>query len=238
MLVEQKESEGVLEITLNDPRTKNAITGPMAEQLSAAIRSADAAADIRVILLRGAEGSFCSGLNLNEFNAQPQPKWLPSFQLDWRAVHTSIYDSVTPSVIALEKYAINAGAALALAGDLLIAGDDSFLQVGEVRQGMAAPYNIAWLRLKHPESVMSQLTITGRRFTGSELHRLGLAYEAPPTENVIASARALADQLARFPDHALARIKSLMRTGRPTADEWFDQFSKSGGRRIGIPKLQ
>lgn len=237
MLIERTESGGVLEIVLNDPKTRNAITGPMAEQLSTAIHTAADTAEIRVILLYGADNAFCSGLNLKEFNAQPPPDWLPNFQKSWRAVHKSFYQCTTPVVVALQKYAINGGAAIALAGDLLVVGDDSFLQIGEVRQGMAAPYNIAWLRLKQPESVINQLAITGRRFSGSELLRLGVAHEAPPSEDVLSRARAIANELAQFPDNALMRIKSLIGTERPSADEWFDRFTASGGRRGPIPKL-
>ncbi|MEV6227771.1 hypothetical protein AB0L88_07755 [Saccharopolyspora shandongensis] len=46
---------------------------------------------------------------------------------------------------ALERAAVNAGAALALACDLLVVGQQSFLMIGEASMGVAAPHNVAWL---------------------------------------------------------------------------------------------
>ena len=59
--------------------------------------------------------------------------------------HSALFNCTKPIVGALERYAINGGAALAIARDYLVAGEQAFLQVGEVQIGMAAPYNMAWL---------------------------------------------------------------------------------------------
>ena len=69
-------------------------------------------------------------------------------------------------LVALERFAINGGAAFALAADLLVVGREAYLQVGEIRQGMAAPMNLAWLLARHPASVAEQIALTGRRFVG------------------------------------------------------------------------
>lgn len=216
------------EIALNEPSTRNAITGILGEQLATAIERASADSDCEVILLRGEGGAFCSGLNLKEFNREPPPDWMPRFGQIWRRVHSALFNCKKPIVVALEKFAINGGAALALAADLLVVGADSFLQVGEVRQGMAAPYNVAWLRLRCSENVIAQLVITGKRFTGEALYRLGVAYAAPPTSEVVRSAHELCQELATYPSGALATIKSTMRSyHRTDASAWFDQATNT-----------
>ena len=179
---------------------------------------------MRAILLRGAEGAFCSGLDTKAFNADPPPEWLPKFNVIWRAVHRALYDCGKPIVAAFERYGINGGAALALAADLLIAGETAFLQVGQVRHGMAAPFNIAWLRLRHPESVAAKLALTGRRFTEPELAAMGVAYACVPDEEVLPRARELAAELASYPAGAAARIKATMRAyNDASANAWFDR---------------
>lgn len=102
------------EVVLNRPRQRNAIDGPLGEGLAAAIRRADEDEAIEAVLLRGADGAFCSGLDLKAFNAEPPPDWMPRFGAIWRAAHTSIYECRKPIVAALERFAINGGAALAL----------------------------------------------------------------------------------------------------------------------------
>ncbi|MCY3840644.1 MAG: enoyl-CoA hydratase/isomerase family protein [Gammaproteobacteria bacterium] len=221
------------EVVLNRPERRNAINGPLGEALAAAIGRAGDDDGIQAILLRGADGAFCSGLDLKAFNADPPPDWMPRFPAIWRRAHKAIFECRKPIVAALERYAINGGAALALAADLLVAGETAFLQVGEVRQGMAAPYNMAWLRLRLSENTAAKLTLTGRRFTGSELASLGIAYAAVPDDDVVAAARRLAEELAAYPDGALARIKALLRAYNDTpADDWFDRATRHAGPRV------
>ena len=221
------------EIVLNRPERRNAINGPLGEELAAAIGRADADDGVQAVLLRGADGAFCSGLDLKAFNADPPPDWMPRFPAIWRGAHKAIFECPKPIVAALERFAINGGAALALAADLLVAGEAAFLQVGEVKQGMAAPYNMAWLRLRHCENTAAQLTLTGRRFTGSELASLGIAYAAVPDDDVVSAARRLVEELAAYPDGALARNKTLMRAYNDTpADDWFDRATRHTGPRV------
>ena len=216
--------DGWAEIVLNRPRVKNAIDGPLGQALAAAFTAADADEGVRVVLLRGADGAFCSGLDLKAFNAEPPPPWLAEFAAIWRAAHKSIFDCRKPVVGCLERYAINGGAALALSADLLIAGESAFLQVGEVQQGMAAPYNMAWLRLRHSEALAARIALIGRRYTGTELADLGVAHEAAADEHVLTRSRELAAQLAAYPPGALQRIKAGLRSyNATTADEWFDR---------------
>ena len=221
------------EVVLNRPARRNAIDGPLGEALAGAIERADDDDGIQAILLRGADGAFCSGLDLKAFNAEPPPDWIPRFSAIWRAAHKAIYECGKPIVAALERFAINGGAALALAADILVAGETAFLQVGEVKQGMAAPYNMAWLRLRHSESAAAQLTMTGRRFPGSELAAMGIAYAAVADDQVVAAARQLVEELAAYPKGALARIKTLLRAyNNIPADDWFDQATRHAGARV------
>ena len=221
------------EIVLNRPELRNAINGPLGEGLATALGRADADDGVQAILLRGADGAFCSGLDLKAFNADPPPDWMPRFPAIWRGAHRAIFECKKPIVVALERFAINGGAALALAADLLVAGETAFLQVGEVKQGMAAPYNMAWLRLRHSENTAAQLTLTGRRFTGPDLAALGIAYAAVPDDDVLAAASRLVQELADYPDGALPRIKALLRAYNDTpADDWFDRAPRQTGPRV------
>ncbi len=134
-----------------------------------------------------------------------------------------------PIVAALERYAINGGAALALAADLLVVGEDAFLQVGEVRLGMAAPYNLGWLSLRHGEALMARVALLGERLAGTQLERLGIAQRVVPGDDVLDAARDWCDQLAGFPAGSLERIKAGLRARLgDTADDWFDRFTGVG----------
>ena len=75
--------------------------------------------------------------------------------------------------------------------------------------------------------------MTGRRFPGTELASLGIAYCAVPDDDVVTSARQLVEELAAYPDGALARIKTLMRAyNDSSADDWFDRATRQTGPRV------
>ncbi len=195
--------------------------------MAAKLNEASERDDVRVVLLRGADGAFCSGLDLGEFNADPAPDWLPEFQHIWRGAHKALFNCRKPVVGALERYAINGGAALALACDLLVSGQEAFLQVGEVQIGMAAPYNVAWLSLRHSEQVMAQVAVIGDRLKGDDLAKLGLAIHVVDDAQVLAAARQLCERLAGYPEGGLMRIKAGLRARLDVdADAWFDRFTK------------
>ncbi len=133
----------------------------------------------------------------------------------------------------MERYAINGGAALAIACDYLVVGEKSFLQVGEVQIGMAAPYNMAWLNLRHSEAVIAQVTLVGDRIAGSELMRLGLATQCVDDAQVVACATELAERLAGFPSGTTSKIKRGMRARLgETADQWFDRHTQVAGPSV------
>ncbi|MEM8923525.1 MAG: enoyl-CoA hydratase/isomerase family protein [Actinomycetota bacterium] len=215
--------ERVAQVRLNRPERRNALTGPLADRLVEVLTELDADDAVSVIAIGGAGGAFCSGLDLKAFNADPKPDWVADFGARWRRVHELLFDSDRIIVGALERAAVNGGAALALACDFLVAGDGAFLQVGEIQQGMAAPMNTAWLRLRHTEAISARVALLGDRIHGPELVRLGLAHASVADDEVWPEALALAERLAAHDPNGARRIKTaLRRTGiDDDAEAWF-----------------
>ena len=186
---------------------------------------------VRVILLRGEGGVFCSGLDLKEFNADPRPEWLPRFRTLWRGLHERLFACDKAIVCALESYAINAGSALALSADYLVAGETAFLQVGEVRQGPPAPMNVAWLLARHSDAVARRVMLLGRRIPGPELLQLGIAHAVVPDASVVAAARTLAAELAEIPPEGIAGTKRLLRSlNTRDAGSWFETVATEAAK--------
>ncbi len=200
------------ELVLNRPARRNAVTGPMVEEMTKALASLIADAAVEVIVIRGEGGALCSGLDIKEFGADPQPPWVAGFHGRWADLHVALLECPKVIVVALERFGINAGSSLALSGDLMVAGEAAFLQIGEVRQSGPAPMNLAWLALRTTPAVANRLLLTGRRIPGPELELLGLAAEVVPDSQVLDRARALADELAGYPDDGPARAKASVRS--------------------------
>lgn len=203
--------DGWAELVLNRPERKNAIDGVLAQSLHEALQVLERDASVRAVVLRGAGGAFCSGLDVKAFGSEPAPEWKAGFPALWEAVHARLLGSSKVWIVALERFAINGGAALALAGDLMVCGDTAFLQVGEIAIGMPAPRNAAWLALRHSEAVAARICLLGDRVGAADLWRLGIATELVDDAAVVARAQQLARTVAGYPAHSVKAIKSGMR---------------------------
>ena len=222
--------DGWGELVLARPERKNAIIGPMVGELRAGLAGL-LKAGARVVVLRGEGGAFCSGLDIDAFAQNPPPAWRQTFPNEWAAWHLDLYRCPAVIICALERFAINGGSSMVFACDLVIAGEEAFVLVGEAVQGMAAPMNVAWLRIKTTEAIAAQLTLAPRRMKGAELSRLGFAYEVTADDHVAARARELAATLAGYPGPGLANIKAAMRRFGNAGDgeAWFRPAAVTGG---------
>ena len=209
---------GVVELTLNRPHRKNALVGPLVDRLLEHLRDLREDSDCRAVLLRGAGGCFCSGLDLKEIRADPPPEWWASFSGRWVELHAQLFEFDRPIVGALEGYAIAAGSGLALGCDLLVAGETSKLHVNEAENGMAAPLNVAWLRLKLSVARAQQMAMVARPYTGVELEQLGLITELVADDLVLERSRALAQRLAGFPGRGSQPTKAMLKALAPFND--------------------
>jgi len=214
--------DGWGELVLSRSDRRNAIVGPMVGEMRAALATLLAAKSC-VIVLRGGGGSFCSGLDVDAFGQTPPPAWRQTFPSDWAGWHVDLYRCPAVVICALERHAINGGSSMVFASDLVVVGEEAFVLVGEAAIGMAAPMNVAWLRLKTTETIAAQLTLAPRRLKGAELLRLGLAYEVVPDDQVLARARELAATLAGYPGDGLKNIKASLRRYGAAGDgsDWF-----------------
>jgi enoyl-CoA hydratase/carnithine racemase len=117
----------------------------------------------------------------------------------------------------------------------MVAGEGAVLTVGEAAIGMHAPMNLAWLRLKAPESVAAQLALGAGRMAGPDLHRLGLAWALVPDEAVQDHARSAAIRMAGWPAGTLAGIKAALRRPVPQGGDIFDAVQAPPGQGGAAP---
>tara|TARA_B100000676_G_scaffold303875_1_gene355097 strand:- start:348 stop:1073 length:726 start_codon:yes stop_codon:yes gene_type:complete len=234
MRVEQGEGWG--EIVLNRPERRNSLIPPLAGEVTQALDELQADDDVQSILLRGEGGYFCSGIDLKALQADPPPDWKGKQVGDVRTMHLALFSCTKPVIGAFEKFGINAGAALAFACDILIAGETAFLQIGEIQQGANIPMNAAWLKIKTTEQVAARLALYGDRVPGPELLRLGIATEVVADDQVVTRCREVAARIAGFPKGAGANIVQSLRAQRGIDDP--EAFFPKGGNNALLTAAQ
>lgn len=196
---------GWAELVLNRPNRRNAIIGATVEQLIEQLAALAADEAVAAVVLRGEGGVFCSGLDLRQ---PPDRQRFPGL---WVELHRALAGFPTVVIGALERAAVAGGASLALACDLLVAGDQAFLSVPELEMGRLAPMNVAWLVYKHGPARAMEATLGGRLYRGEELLRAGLAFEVVPDPDVRSRAGELAERFAGYDRQTVVQMKQAVR---------------------------
>ena len=126
-------------LRLHRPDKLNALDGALVRALLAALDTAEADPDVRVIVLEGAGRAFCSGYDLSE-----EAGWEDGGPVAWRdalaidvAATLRFLDSPKPVIAQIHGYALAGGLELAMACDLIVAAEGTKLGEPEIRYGSA-----------------------------------------------------------------------------------------------------
>lgn len=228
------------EIVINRPDRRNSLIPPLAAEIRSAVKKLDADTSIASIILRGEGGYFCSGIDLKALQADSPPAWAKKESNDIRDMHLALFHCSTPIVAALESFAINAGASLALACDLIVCGKSAFFQIGEVQQGAGIPMNAAWLKIKTTEQVAARLALIGDRVSAEQMLALGLVTEIQADDKVVERCQEIATRFGSFPEGATRTIKKSLLAQRQIEDpdSFFPQSSTHALKGAALLKDQ
>ena len=85
---------------------------------------------------------------------------------------------------------------------------------------------MAWMSLRHPESVIAEVALIGDKLGADAMMRLNLVNRVASDKEVVQSARALCEAIGGYPEGATRKLKNSLRASRDKdADEWFDLFA-------------
>src|ERR1700689_3038284 len=125
--------DGVIEITINRPEARNAITGAVRTGITEALAELDSRDDLAIAILTGAGGSFCAGMDLKAFLAGEL-----SGEPGRGMAGLTPAQPRKPVIAAIEGYALAGGCELALACDLRVAAENATFGLPEVKRGLVA----------------------------------------------------------------------------------------------------
>lgn len=205
----------VLVITINRPEARNALNAAAGNAIAAAVDRLDDDESVRVGVLTGAGGTFCSGMDLKAFLAGESPD-VPGRGLagitQWR--------SKKPLIAAVEGYALAGGLELALACDMIVAGRSAQLGVPEVRRALvAAAGGVLVLPQRIPTNVAMELVLTGDPIDATRAYELGLVNTVADDGGALVAAIELARRIARNGPLAVAASKHLVHAGGDWTEE-------------------
>ncbi len=167
-------SGGVTALTLNRPERRNALDAAMIRDLCAALAAADADADCRCVVLKGAGGSFCSGRDLG---AAAQLRGLaPVLEYDdaYARIFVLLANLGKPTVAVVQGYAVAGGFTLAMGCDFVLAEAGAQFGALEMKRGFPAALNSAVLAHKTAPRNALELLLSAGTHSARRLYEMGL----------------------------------------------------------------
>jgi enoyl-CoA hydratase len=206
--------DGVLIVTINRPEAKNAMTMAAAQGISAAMDRLEAEPELRVAILTGAGGTFCSGMDLKGFLRGERPsvegrgfgglsQWTPS----------------KPVIAAVDGYALAGGMELALSCDLIVANSGAKFGIPEAKRGLAAAAGgLIKLPRQIPPRIAMELALTGDFIDAARAYALGFVNRVVDGPS-IEGAKELARSIAANGPLAIVKSKEVVRNSFHWSDD-------------------
>ena len=213
--------DGVLIITLNRPEAKNAANRALSEGVAAALDRLDAEDGLRVGIITGAGGTFCSGMDLKAFLQGEVP-----------AVKGRGFAGLTeappkkPLIAAVDGYALAGGFEIMLSCDLVVANKDAKFGIPEAKRGLAAAAGgLVRLPRQIAPRLAMELALTGDFITAGRAYEMGLINRVTD-EPALDAALELAASITANGPLAVARSKQVIVESRGWSES--EMWAKQG----------
>lgn len=198
VLVNKKQR--ILNIVLNRPEKRNALTLEMSATIVRAIHEAQEADDVGCILIGATGPVFCAGMDLDEASELRGP--------ELEAAHEALFSagtqSLKPIVVAANGTALGGGLGLVAQGHVVLVGSGAVFGLPEIRVGLWPFLVYRSVSAVLGERRTLELSLTGQHFSAEQAVEWGLAHRVCPFPEVLDRARSVARQLAKSSPFAIA----------------------------------
>ena len=216
----------ILTLTMNQPETRNALTGNTAvQEFVQACDEIRRDASVKAVILTGAGPIFSSGGNVKDMQRFFDDALTPdAIREEYRQGIQRIPRALTqldvPVICAVNGPAIGAGLDLTCMCDIRIASETATFAESFVRVGIVPGDGGAWLL---PRAVgrakAAEMAFTGDAIDAQQALACGLVSRVVPADQLLPTARALADKIAANPGAVMRMTKRLLREGEHSSLE-------------------
>src|SRR5580658_1118381 len=192
-------------VTLNRPDRLNALNQPLADALLSYFEARRRDGEIRVILLRGAGRAFSSGADLKAGGQPDRLRDGPDGDWVLRDLLKAMRACPQPIVALVHGAAAGGGLAIALAADIIVAGESAAFHPAFIKIGLSgSELGVSW-RLQRTIGVSRarEMLLTGRPMLAAEALTAGLVSSVVPDADLIAHGQGLAAEMLKAAPDAL-----------------------------------
>lgn len=205
-------------ITLTNPALRNALTLDMASEITEAVEKAESS-EARCLVVQGSEGNFCAGGDIKSMlealsDDRELEELLEDVALPINRSVQRLYECSVPTVAKVDGPAFGAGAALALACDVVLASERAQMSFGFRRIGLSVDSGTSFLLPRAVgEKKAMDLVYTGELIDAEEAEELGLISRVFPDDSFEQRCREIIEEISTGPTVALTHSKALLQGG-------------------------
>ena len=205
--------DGVVTVTMNRPERKNAANGTMWRELQVVLEDVAADRDVRVLVLTGAGGAFCSGADLSDpadVAGRPGDPYLVQMRA-LADLALRLHRLPKPTIAKVGGVAAGAGMSMALGCDLVVASESARFSQIFAKRGLSIDFGASWLlpRLIGLHKA-KELAFFADILSAAEAESFGLVNRVVPDDELDAFVDDWARRLAEGPTLALSMTKTLL----------------------------
>ncbi len=208
-------ADGIAVLTINRPKTLNALDLPTLLELEAAFGRLEADGDVRVIIFAGAgDRAFVAGGDIADLKSRNGLAHYQEFAEVIHRVFRRIEISDKPTIAAVNGFALGGGTELILATDIRILADNARLGLPEITLGLFPGAGGTQRIIRQiPLCRAKEIMFAGEQLSAPEAVAIGLANRVVPKTDLMAEARALAAKIAAKSPLVLKLLKRTLRAG-------------------------
>lgn len=214
--LEVSKNNGIATLTMNRPEARNALSMEMRTQLCDALHDVEVDSSVRCVVLKGAGDHFMAGgdvKGMGESIKKPPEEIRKEFILRIHDLHPIMFAMrrmPKPVIASCRGAAAGAGVSVALACDLVIAGEDAFFTLAYCKIG-TSPDGSSSFHLPRAVGIKKamEIALLGDRFDAQAAKDMGMINFVVPNDELDSETEQLASRLASGPTHVYGNTKAL-----------------------------
>lgn len=199
--------DGVASCTMNGPKM-NAMSDKLLIPMVEGLTSVLADEGVRVIVLRGADGNFCTGADLSIMGEEMDPAALFENMQKVTGMMYQLHEGPKPVISEVDGWAVGGGFSLAMASDITYATEKALFLMSFIRISIIPDLGSSYFLTRRVGLARAkELALTGKVIDAQEAHRIGLVNKVVAHEEITGDVMKIARRMASRSSRVLATTK-------------------------------
>lgn len=231
---------GILNITLNNPKKHNALNPVLIKELEKVFIAAQKNKKVRIVCIKSSGKNFCAGADLNWMAAAANLSTSENYKdmLKLVRMYKAILNFQRPIVAQVKGVALGGGVGLACAADVIICETNAVFKMPEVKLGLIPGIISPIVTRKIGAKAFKHYATTSLPITSSKAAKLGLATHITTNKNLSKKTNEVLKQISQNSFEALVEVKKILNKAQPIKETTLKKWARASAAKRKSKKFQ